>query len=805
MIRSLRYAIRSLLNSPGFTTIALLTLALAIGVNSSMYTLMKSLLFADAPYPRSEALYDLSGRTPAAEFIQFSKPEIDDLKAAAFPGVEVISVSSGSMDSVALPGEVPEQMTGILADANLFKITQHPPLLGRFFTEEECVEGRDNVALITKEFWTNRFGAANDIIGKTFRINGKNITILGVLPESYTARFVFGEAKYFRPLVYGKDVITARDRREFGVRVRLANGVSITEALSHYQGTAERWKKDYKIQYENYSIIALGTGRVGGKANEMLTFLLMGLTLAILILACANLANLQLARANTRLRDLAIRSALGASRFQLIKHQLLESIVLAFAGGVLGLLVASWCNELVGSNLRIGLAGNLPLELDGEVLLYNALASVVAGVLFGIMPAWLASRCDVNQVLKNQSRGSTGGRVQNAIRKLLVVGQVALSLSLLTISVLIVQGLRNIVNQRPSWDSEKVLTANLQVDEKDYPTVEAKRAFHTAILNKLSAIPGCESAAIANFLPTGGGGRTHDILTEQHDPAASNLPKSNAYLITGDYFQTLGIKVLEGRIFGPTDKGDGPEQVIVNRSLATSLWPNDSAVGKRLGFRQPDASVTWAEVIGVVSDAQDAIMISDPRTKNQFYQNMAKSPWGWFQVVLRSENPGSLANDLRRAVADVAPDLAARLVWTVEDMRKLFLHNIYVINGLVLGFALLGLVIASVGLSGIVAQNVAQRFGEFGIRLALGATPEGIVRMVMMQGVRLTAVGVVIGLVLAIVVGKGFPQDVSMMVAISPWLFVLTTGIIVTVSLLATWFPARSAANADPMSALRAE
>ena len=805
MLFSLRIALRTLLKSPAFAGIAIITLALGIGVNTSMYSLMNTLMFATAPFPRPESIISLNGQMPQAEFLGFSPLEIDELRAHPTQAFTVIGAQSGTLETVTLHDQLPESMSGTAIHADVFKILETPPLLGRTFTAEECVAGRDTVVLLTEELWRKQFGAKPDAVGQTIRINGRVFTIIGVLPKAYSAIFLFGETQYFRPLVYAKDQLTARDRREFGILARLAPGVSAPQALAGLAPLSDRWAKDFPRLYPNYHMRMQTAGSVGGSANVAIITLQLGLAAAILAIACANLANLQMARAAGRLRDLAIRSALGASRWMLIKQQLIESLILSITGGALGLLIANWSNNLIGRNIRLGLTTTLDLPIDGRVLGFNAAVSILAGLGFGLVPAWLASRTDVNETLKQQSRGTTGGKSQGWIRSILVVGQVALSLALLSVAGMMIHGLNRTINARPSWDSESILTANVQIDEHSYETPEKRRAFHDALAARLAVIPGIESSTLASMLPTGGGNKEEDIFKEGQDSALPNLPKGITFLVTPKYFKTLGIHVLEGRTFPENVAPTSVEQTVVNQSLARHFWPNESAVGKRLGTKEADGKITLREIIGVVADVEDAIVFAEPTTRMQYYTTLTHNPWSWFQVVVRGSNPKRFANDLRHAVADISPDVAARNVWTLEDMRDQFLHNLVVINGVLLAFALLGLALASVGLYGIVANSVSQRLAEFGIRLALGARQADILRIVLIQSLRLTLIGLVLGAIGSYFLGVGLRQSLGPLITQNYAILAATSLVIFGVAFAATWFPARRATAADPIAALRAE
>ena len=804
MLANLRYALRTLLKSPGFTIISLLTLALGIGVNSSMFSLMNTLLFATAPFPRPESIIALNGQTPTAEFINFSALEIEDLRAAA-GALTVLAPLSGTMETVSLPDQLPEQVQGTAAKADLFTVLETPPLLGRVFTPEECVAGRDTVVLLTEEMWRKRFGAKPEVLGQTLRISGRIFTIIGVLPQSYSAPFIFGEGQYFRPLVFSKEQQEGRDRREAGLLLRLSPGVALPQALASLAPVATRWVKDNPRLYPNYHFRAQLAGRVGGSANVAIIVLQLGLAAAILALACANLANLQMARAASRLRDLAIRSALGATRWMLVQQQVTESLVLSLTGGVFGLLLAHWCNEIIGRNIRLGLTSTLVMSIDERVVGFTAAVSILAGLGFGLIPAWLASRTSVNDSLKQQARGSSGGRRQGWIRGLLVVGQVALSLTLLSVAGMMIQGLNRTLTSRPHWDSESILTANVQIDERIYETPEKRRAFQDALSARLAAIPGIQASTIASMFPIAGGGSLNDVLIDGQDAAGTSFPKGVAFLVTPGYFKTLGIRLLEGRTFPDNVAFTSIEQTVVNESLAKHFWPAGSAIGRRLGVKAGDGKVTWREIIGVVADAEDPIAFTEPATRMQYYTTMTHTPWSWFQVAVRGSNPGRFANDLRRAVADVSPDVAARFVWTVQDMRDQFLHNVVVINGVLLAFALLGLALASVGLYGIVSNNVSQRTSEFGIRIALGASPADVLRIVLRQSLWLTLAGLLLGAIGSHLLGLALRPSLGLIIAQNYSIVVATTVVIFAVAFLATLIPARRATRVDPIVALRVE
>ncbi|WP_404422710.1 ADOP family duplicated permease [Nibricoccus sp. IMCC34717] len=808
MTSSLRHAVRSLLAAPSFTAIAICTLALGVGVNSAMYSLINELLFTSTAFPEPKRVTQVFGSTPQQELLGFSATEFRELKEHA-TSFKALTLIRGEMENISIDNRPPEQIQGTATDENLFAVTGIQPLLGRAYTAQECGATQSTVVLITESYWKRSFGADPNVLGKSIQLTGKPHTIIGVVPDKLITTFIFGEAEFLKPVTYHADMLKNRDYRIFGILGRLQDGVSRQSAAAQLGPLAERWKQDTPRYYENYHFRVEIAGRLVDKGNTTILLLLLVLGFAILVIACTNLANLQLARATARMKELAIRSALGANRAALIRYQMIEALVLSFAGAALGLLLAVWLNDLLGSNIRIGLKSTLAIRLDSSVLLFTGACAIFTAIAFGLIPAWLASRADINEALKNQARGSTGGKASRRIRAGLVVAQVAMAFTLLTVALFMVVSVTMEINTPPNWDADKVLTANTQIDEGVYNTAEAKQVIYDALRRRLSSIPGVESVTLASGLPTAvGGNQTKTVLSDAMDVTSRDLPTTASYLVVPTHFQTLGIQFLEGTNFSESTKEKDPQKVIVSETLARALWPEQSALGKRIGERNEKGEVEWREVIGVVKDADIAggVFNGNIKTKGQLYLNMVHTPWGFMNIALRSDRPSALANDLRRAVADVNPLMPVRLVWTFEDIKNLTLHNIFIVNGLLCGFAALGLVLASIGLYGVVSDNVQQRLNEFGIRLALGAQPADILKLVLRAGMILTVIGLVLGggityLILA-QLGTQFPPAAGY--SQIPWtLATLTT--ITAVAFLSTWFPARAATHADPMQALRAD
>ncbi len=802
----MKFAFRSLLKTPGFTVIALLTLALGIGVNTSMFSLIDALLFSDAPFPEAERIVMLQRTTRAGDENDFSHIEQLEVreKTTAFA-----SLSSFTRDfsAVAEPGQPAERLNGVLADAEMFATFGVQPQIGRPFTAEETQPGKDQVVLLAHSFWQERYGGDPAVIGRVLRIDGEPHTIIGVMPARFEYRFLWGDSAFWRPLAYTPEQIKGRNYRVFSLAGRLKPGGTPGQTVAELEPLAATQERQFPQDYAGlrYRALPLHEALMDDESRKI-SWMLLSLSGFVLLIACANLANLQLARATVSVRDFAIRAALGASRSRLIAQQLTECLILSVVGGGLGILVALWINSLLEANIRIGeKVGTFQLPIDGNVLLLTVAASVLTGIIFGIVPAWLASRTDVVGALKSQSRGSTSGRGQHRMRHALVVAEVTLALVLLGGAGMMQRGFDRILRLETGWDKARILTGVLPMPEKRYETPEKRLEFYRSIERRLSALPGVEGVALATNLPLWHYGNTRQITNEalsSADPAS--LPRASYVMVTSGFFDTMGLKLLEGHGFAPDRKPGEPEQVVINEALAKQFWPGRSALGQRLGSVNNDKT-SWAEVIGVVRTAESAAAFTNPPTSFQVYRSVVHEPWTWIRFAVRSAQPATLIESVRRAVAEVDPDLPADQLMTVGQFVDRQQHNLIVVGQLLGGFALLGLVLASVGLYGVISNIVAQRTGEFGIRLALGAKPSDVLGLVLGRGLLLTVLGLGLGLAGAYGLGQFLASVMPRMIATDFVTLGGTAAVLFLVAALACWLPARRATKVDPLEALRAE
>ncbi len=807
MLTPLRQAARSLLKSPGYTAIALLTLALGIGVNTSMFSVIDALLFRSAPFPDSARLFEVVASTRTAESRPYSYAELREIREqlAAFPALTTLAHTQYTISE---PGQPADRLQGTLVSEDFFQTFGVAPLIGRTFSPEEHQPGRDQVVLLSHGFWQLRFGGAHDVIGRTMRLDGQPVTIVGVMPPAFDYRMLWGGTAFWRPLNFTKEQMEWRDYRMFSLIGRLPVLTNPAQVAAELTPVAAQQEKLFPESYSGirYRAVPLHETLMDSLGRRI-SWLLLGLAAFVLLIACANLANLQLARATTNLRELAIRAALGASRARLVRQQLLESILLALGGGILGLGLAVALNRVIDRNfLLAGSTGSLDLSLDAKVLAITFAVSLLTGIIFGIAPAWFASRTDVNAALKSQARGSTAGRGHHRIRQFLIIGEVALALVLLGGAAILQRGFSNLLDRRTGWDTDRIVVAALPIPQTraDYQTDEQRIQLFRRLEERFRRIPGVENAALATSLPIFSYNADRQVFTDGQAQGDPNLPATFTVMVTSDYFTTMGIPLLEGRIFAPDIKTNDPQVVVINESLARRLFPNGSAVGKRVATMD-SGKPYWAEVIGVVRDVDVAANTRDPSTPYQLYKPVAQEPWGFIFAILRSSVPESQVEALRRAVSDVDPDLAAAYAATVHQLVDQQQHNLRLAGKTLSGFALLGLVLAAIGLYGVISNLVAQRTSEFGIRLALGAQPSTILHLVLQHGLVLCAIGVAVGLVGAFALAR-FLSSLMPRVANLDWLaLVAVAATLFLTALLACWVPARRATKVDPMIALRAE
>jgi predicted permease len=810
MFSDLRHALRSLAKNPSFTAIVLLTLALGIGVNTSMYTLVDVLLFRTLPFAEPDLLLSILGTNPQTQRDGFAYAELEEMRAqAAGPGkaFESITTYSGWNDTLAEPGRTAERLDSVDASADFFSTFKVQPMLGRAYTADEEVPGRNQVAILSYQAWQTRFAGDPQILGRSIRLNAEQVIVIGVMPPTFVAPLFFGTVDLWRPITIPRHIVEDRNNRFFNAVGRLNKGVEPAQAMAQLAPLATRWAHDYPQTSKSRGFSLLPPHKAAMDSTSVfMVWLLFGLGAAVLLVACANVANLQLARSTANIRDLAIRASLGASRARLILHQLTESLVLAVVGGLFGVLIAYWINTLLGRAIRLGDSDTLTLPMNSHVLFVAILVSLLTGVLFGLLPAWFACRGDAVATLRHKTRGSTSGRGPRLMRNALIVAEIATALALLGVASVMIRGFDALIRRDKGWDTERILAANIHLPEQStYDTEDKRRVAIDKLLRRLAQVPGAEHTAICSTLALFGPSK--DVPFQIDGQAADDptkLPIAGYTMVTSDYFATLGIPLREGRVFSPDLKADGTPFVIINETMARHFWPNKSAVGRRIGDRQGD-KVVWREVIGVVRDIQFALNIANPSSSYQVYKPMVDEPWGFMYLLVRGAEPARFKSDLRHVINDVDSDVAVQELYTIPEAADRYQHNIMVVNNTLAGFALLGLMLAAVGLYGVISYLVAQRTSEIGVRIALGASGRNILRLILGRGVVLTLIGLAIGLAAGYALNRLLGNAIPLMVESDPATLAGTAAALFIIAIVACWVPAWRATKVDPLEAIRAE
>jgi predicted permease len=803
-MNDLRFALRQLAKSPGFTAVALLTLALGIGLNTSMFSIINVLMFRALPYPDSGRLVRVFRTSPQSRMWPHSVANFLDHQAQNHV-FEKMAAAAWATFNLAEPGTPAEQLHGMAVTADYFPMLGVQPELGRWFNAEENQPGRNQVMMITHELWAGRYATDPQIIGRTLRINGESVSVVGVMPAGFVYPFLFGPVDAWRPIAFTAEQRQSRGNNWLQVIARLKPGVSVAQADAEMRGLAARFGREFPQDngQDGLRVLDLQHSCMDDLGHSISWFT-MGLGIVVLLIASANLANLQLARAATRNREYALRGALGASCWQLMRPLLVESVCLALCGGALGLLVSVWGNDFIGRRMQIGDQTGTELPLDLRVLGFAFFVSLLAGVVCGTAPAWSAARLNVNDTLKQGGRSATGGRAHHRFKHALVVSQITLALTLLAGAGFFIRGFQNYLGRDPGWNPDGVWSGSVALPEQQYNTPEKMRAFQPRLLDRLGAIPGVERAALSTAMPIFGFFNSFNIVIEgQPVPPRGQEPLIEQARVSPDFFAVIGVPVHAGRVFADSLRDADPPVAIVNESTARRFWPGESAIGKRLRGMGND---NWLEVIGVVGDVRYPARPSGPDTKLQLYRPLVQSPGTYLHVALRSSiAPAALTDAVRRAIAEIDPGLPVQKPGSVRQEMAKAGANFDLVSQLLVCSAALGLLLSALGIYGVVASLMVQRIHEIGIRLALGATRANVLWLVLRLGVRLALAGTILGLAGATPLRQLFRAAMPTLAGTETWTMVLVTLGLATVALVACWLPARRATKVDPIIALRAE
>ena len=805
MLTDLRYAFRSLAKSPGFTTTALLTLALGIGVNTSMFTMLNTLLFQPLHFSHPEQLVRVFRTAPQSQTWPHAVANYLDLKSQSRAFSNLAAYTAVNCNFAA-PGQPAERLRGMEATGEFFPLLGVGAELGRTFTPDETLPGGPPVVVLSHDCWKGRFGADPTIIGRQIRIDGGPVTVVGVMPASFVPRLMWGSIQLWRPMIFSPQQAQNRENNYLSILGRLAPGMTLAQAQAESATIAKRLEQQYPLNNTGSGLRLADYTDNPNNADWRLAWFVMALAGFVLLIGCANLANLQFARTAGRAHEHAIRIALGAPHWRIMRELLVESLLLALVGGAIGLLVALWCNDLLGRQIVVGPGRGLALPLDPRVFGFSLAVSLTCGLALGLWPALAAARADINSVLKQQGRGATSGRSHHRMRQALIVAEVALALMLLTGAGVFVRGLQHFGSRDPGWRPDGLLTGLISLPDSKYPDRASRSAFFDKLEQTLAVYPQIQHIAIASSLPTSGYSSSTNFIAEGMPlPRHGDEPLGNIIFISPGFFDTLGLPVLQGRAFTPDDREGKPGVVVINEALAHALWPGQNPVGRRIGDYDPNDH-NWLEIVGVVGDARSPGELVPPDTLFQIYRPIAQETFGFASLAVRGRGaPEILAGELRRAVSAIDPDQPVHGIITVRGEIELNLANYHLQGFMLGGFALLGLALAAIGIYGVLAGFVTQRTKEIGVRMALGAQVGDVLRLVLGRGLWLTGIGTALGLL------GGFGL-VRLLAHILPELgapdTLIIAGVVVIllgIALFACWLPARRASRLNPIEALRTE
>ncbi len=800
----MNYAFRQLAKSPGFSAIAILTLALGIGLSASSFSLANAFLLRTVPYPEADRLVSVVGTSRQSDRDNHAPGNLMDIRerVTSFSG---FAIYNGDFFSLGEPGQPAERVLAMNVAANFFDVLRLQPAHGRGFTPADFEADPSSAAILTHRAWVRRYAMDPGILGRTIRLNARPHIVVGILPPEFEAPLVWGPAEVLVPRTEPPTFRENRRDRWLQAVARLKPDVSISQAQAELSLIASQLEREHPIENAGRGLLALDFSHANmDSVSRNLLWLMTGIAVAMLLIACANLASLQVARAFVRSREFAVRSALGGSRGQLMKPLLSESLLLAVLGGIGGLFVAAWSNSIIGSLLIINNEPGFEIPMDARVLVFAAIASLVSGLAFGLAPAWLASRAPAAEALKEGGRSSVGNRSHHRLKQILIVVELALALTLVGVAAAFGIGAKSFLHRSAGWNADGLFVGYLALPWEPYGDDARSRQFYRDLQPRLAAIPGVEHAALATNLPLFSLGPTQSIQIEgQPIEEASRRPIAQVGTVTRDYFSALEIPLKQGSFFPAEFAADAPAVALVNESFARRFWPNEDPIGRR--FRIGD-NEEWLQITGVVADVGMLARLVSLDTPLQVYRPLAQATTRYVGVILKTPlAPDTLTRSAREAVASLDPDLPLAQPGSVRAAYERNLANLdLVIVNLSLS-AGMGLLIAAVGLFGVISQLTAQRTRDIGVRMALGASSQNILRMILGEGVRLMIVGFIIGVpayyALTIVLRQAMPA----MTLPGLWLLAVNIAVLAITMLVACWLPARRATRINPTEALRSD
>lgn len=799
LFRDIRYGVRTLFKNRSFTVVAIVALALGIGANTAIFSVINAVLLRPLAFEQSDQLVMVWEKRMQLGRVRnvVSPPDFHDWRAQN-KVFEDMAAFSGQGFNLATSGE-PERIQGASVSPSLFSILRAQPRLGRFFSSDEDKLNSESVVIISSGLWQRSFGSDPEIAGKTVKLNDKAYTIVGVTPADFI--FPNRRSEVWVPLVLAPEDANNRGGHSLTVVARLKPGVTLQEARTEMDSIAAQLEQQYPTPNTGHgaNVFPLYEEVVADARPALL--ILLGAAAFVLLIACANVANLLFARSAARKREIAIRTALGARRSRIVRQLLTESVLLSITGGIIGVLLALWGLDLL---LAIG-EGSIPrvkeIKLDGWALGFSLLISIATGLIFGLVPALQASRPDMNEALKEGSRSASGSLGRNKTRSLFVIAEVAICLVLLIGAGLMIKSFAKLLNVSPGFNPENVLAMNVAVSGSRYGGSEQVASFYLRALERVSSVPGVESAAATTGLPMAGGfgSRYFRIEGRPPQPAGQGF-NANVNLTTPGYFRTMHIPLLDGRDFDERDVMKAPGAVVINQEMARRYWPDETPIGQRLAV----GDGPWRTIVGVVGDVKQSGL--DIETRPEMFWPYYQTPVSFATFVVRTGGDlEAMTSAVRGAMQEIDKDLPVYDIKAVVDVISDSVAP-QRLNMLLLGiFAGLALVLAAVGIYGVMSYSVSQRTREIGIRMALGASHRNVLRLVVGEGTILALIGVAIGVVASFFLTRLMNTLLFGVSTTDPITFVALSLLLTGVSILASLVPARRAIRVDPMVALRYE
>jgi putative ABC transport system permease protein len=813
LLQDLRFGARLLLKQPGFTLIAVVTLALGIGANTAIFSVVNAVILRPLPYPQPERLVQVFDNFHKQNLtrINVSVPEFSDYQRDAQSFEKLAAYASFNANLAATDNRAPERLQALAVTHELFDVLGVAPLKGRVFTPEEDLEGHDNTVVISYGLWQRRFGGDPGVVGRTVSINAQDLTIVGIMPKDFSfpqqteVWATFG----FTPQQQAQ---TARGSRFLNVIGRLKPGVTVEQAQREMDTVGGRMVQQYPMNYSPersgwaVSVVPLLDVYVGAIRPALL--ILLGAVCFVLLIACANVTNLLMARGAARQRELAIRTALGASRLRVVRQLLTESLLLSVIGGGAGLLLAVWGVEMLTRWTPANVPRIQNVTIDSRVLFFTFLVALLTGLLFGLLPALQSSRTDLNETLKEGGRTGAGGARRQRIRSVLIVSEVALALMLLVGAGLLLKSFNRLLSVDPGFDPDNVLTMNVSLPQRGYEQPQQRAGFYHETVQRISTLPGVETAGAVSILPLSPTTQSGTTTAENSVVGPDDIGvEADWRWITPDYFKTMNATLVRGRAFTEEDKEGTPLVAIVDETFARRFYPNEDAIGKRIKRGSFKSQNPWMTIVGVVRYIKNKRLDTGSHVQAYFpyYQDPQPNAMSLAVRTRPGVDPASLSASVRQTVQQVDRN---QPIYNIKTMQQIVSESVAQqrLSMLLLAiFAGAALVLAAVGLYGVLAYLVSIRTHEIGIRMALGASRRDVLKLIVGQGMLLTMIGIVIGLAGAFLLTRIMSSLLFGVRATDPVTFIIVSVVLATVAMLACLIPARRATRVDPMVALRYE